>query len=125
MGITGVAIALLLVYAADVAVIESTGNEQGFLAVDAHVRSIGLGLPALILPFVAFGIARKTPSALLGIMIIVVGVLIILGGAFVLANTDPVQAEESDRPMGAEAGMLIVAGAIHVGLGAFKIRRSI
>lgn len=125
IGMVGVAIALLLIYAADVAVIESTEQEQGFLPIDAKARGMGLGLPALILPFIAYGIARKTPSALLGAMIIVTGALIMFGGAFVLVNADPVQAEESGRPVNMEAGMLLVAGAIHMGLGAFKIRRSI
>jgi len=124
IGITGIAIALLLVYAADVAVVESTEEGEGFLPFDSMVRGMGLGLPALILPFIAFGIARKSPSVTLGVMIIITGALILIGGIFVLASMDPVEAAETDRPMGAETGMLVAAGIVHIGLGVFKIRKS-
>ena len=45
--ITGIAIALLVVYASDVAVVEITGNEEGFIPFDHKTRGMGLGLPAL------------------------------------------------------------------------------
>ena len=48
----GVAIALLVIYASDVAVNEVSG--EGFLGDDHQARGFGLGMPALILPIIAF-----------------------------------------------------------------------
>ncbi len=122
--ITGIAIGLLVIYAADVAVVEITGNEEGFIPFDHKTRGMGLGLPALILPFIAYFISRKEPSKGLGGMIIVAGFLIIFGGAFVIGNADPVEAEASGRNVMSEAAPLIVAGAIQIGLGILKIKKS-
>lgn len=124
IAITGIAIALLVIYAADVAVIEISGNEEGFLPFDHKTRGMGLGLPALILPFIAYFISRKEPSKGLGGMIIVAGFLIIFGGAFVIGNADPAEAEISGRNVMSEATPLIVAGAIQIGLGILKIKKS-
>ena len=95
--ITGIAIALLVVYAADVAVVEITGNKEGFIPFDHKIRGMGLGLPALILPILAYFISRKDSSKGLGIMIIISGGLIIFGGLFVMANADLVVAKETGR----------------------------
>lgn len=122
--ITGIAIALLVVYAADVAVVEITGNDEGFIPFDHKTRGMGLGLPALILPITAYLISRKDPSKGLGIMIIIAGGLIIFGGVFVIGNADPVEAEESGRNVLSEAMPLIVAGLIQIGLGILKIKKS-
>ena len=97
MIITGIAIALLVVYGADVAAGYSNENGEGFIPFDHKTRGMGLGLPALILPIVAFFISRKEPSKGLGGMIIVAGVLIIIGGAVVIGNADPEKAEETGR----------------------------
>ncbi len=122
--ITGIAIGLLVIYAADVAVAESTGNGEGFLPFDHKARGMGLGLPALILPIVAYLISRKEPSQGLGIMIIVAGVLIVAGGVFVIGNADPVEAEESGRNVMSETAPLLIAGAVQIGLGTLKIKKS-
>ncbi len=122
--ITGIAIGLLVIYAADVAVVEITGNEEGFIPFDHKTRGMGLGLPALILPFIAYFIARKEPSKGLGGLIIVAGFLIIFGGAFVIGNADPVEVETSGRNVMSEAAPLIVAGTIQIGLGILKIKKS-
>ena len=124
MIITGIAIALLVVYGADVAAGYSNENGEGFIPFDHKTRGMGLGLPALILPIVAFFISRKEPSKALGGMIIVAGVLIILGGAVVIGNADPAEAEESGRNVLSETIPLIVAGLIQIGLGALKIVKS-
>jgi hypothetical protein len=57
---TGVSIALLVIYAMDVAVNEVSG--EGFLGDDHMARGIGLGMPAMILPIIAFFISRKEKS---------------------------------------------------------------
>ncbi len=124
--LTGIAIVLLLIYAADVAVIQAANDpdiKQGFLPFDAKIRGMALGAPALILPFVAFGMTWKSPSKILGAMIIVTGILIMAGGAFVLANADMQEAQETGRPVVMESAMLLGAGIIHIAMGAFTIYR--
>ena len=122
--ITGIAIGLLVIYAADVAVVEITGDDEGFIPFDHKTRGMGLGLPALILPITAYLISRKNPSKSLGIMIIIAGGLIIFGGVFVMVNADPVAAKETGRNVMSESVPLLVAGAIQIGLGILKIRKS-
>ena len=121
--ITGIAIGLLVIYGADVAASYSNDSGEGFIPFDHKTRGIGLGLPALILPIIAFFISRKEPSKILGVMIIVAGILIIIGGAVVIGNADPVEAEETGRDVMAETVPLIVAGLIQIGLGAIKLKK--
>ena len=124
ISITGIAIGLLVIYGADVAVGYSTESGEGFIPFDHKTRGMGLGLPALILPFIAYFISRKEPSKGLGGMIIIAGILILTGGAVVIGNADPVEAEESGRDVLSETVPLLVAGAIQIGLGILKIKKS-
>lgn len=121
--ITGIAIALLVVYGMDVVVGYSTDSGDGFIPFDHKTRGMGLGLPALILPIVAFFISKKESSKSLGIMIIVTGVLIIIGGAVVIGNAEAME-EASGRSILAETVPLIVAGLVQIGLGILKIKKS-
>ena len=121
--ITGIAIALLVVYGMDVVVGYSSDSGDGFIPFDHKTRGMGLGLPALILPIVAFFISRKDPSKVLGIMIIIAGILIIIGGAVVIGNADAME-EASGRSVLSETIPLIVAGLVQIGLGLIKIKKS-
>jgi len=121
--ITGIAIALLVVYGMDVVVGYSSDSGEGFIPFDHKTRGMGLGLPALILPIIAFFISRKDPSKILGIMIIVAGILIIIGGAVVIGNADAME-EASGRSILSETIPLIVAGLVQIGLGILKIKKS-
>lgn len=118
--ITGIAIGLLLVYAADVAVAMSSGDIHGFLPLDHMQRGIGLGGPALVLPIIAFFISRREPSRALGMMIVISGILIMVGGMAVLANPSP----ESSRDPAASAVMLFAPAVIQLALGGIKLVRS-
>lgn len=122
--ITGIAIALLVVYGADVAAGYSSDTGEGFIPFDHKTRGMGLGLPALILPIIAFFISRKEPSKGLGIMIIIAGILIIVGGAVVIGNADPAEAEETGRNVLSETIPLLIVGIIQIGLGVIKIKKS-
>ena len=122
--ITGIAIVLLVIYAADIAIGYSSDNGEGFIPFDHKTRGMGLGLPAMILPIVAYLITRKEPSKVLGILIIISGILIITGGAVVIGNADPVQVEESGRNIISETMPIIIAGLIQIGLGILKIKKS-
>ena len=122
--LTGIAIGLLVIYGADVAVGYSSESGEGFIPFDHATRGMGLGLPALILPIIAYFISRKEPSKTLGIMIIIAGILIIIGGAVVIGNADPAKSAESGRNVLSETIPLIIAGLIQIGLGLIKIKKS-
>ncbi|MCH9657378.1 hypothetical protein K0U27_01565 [archaeon] len=122
--ITGIAIALLTIYGIDVAISYSNEDGEGFIPLDHKTRGMGLGLPALILPIVAYFISRKDPSKGLGVMIIVAGALIIIGGVVVIGNADMEKAAETGRNVLSETVPLIVAGLIQIGLGMLKIKKS-
>jgi len=122
--ITGIAIVLLLIYAADLAIGYSSDNGEGFIPFDHKTRGMGLGLPAMILPIIAYVISRKEPSKGLGILIIIAGILIITGGAVVIGNADMAAAAESGRNVVSETMPIVVAGVIQIGLGILKIKKS-
>lgn len=117
--ITGIAIGLLAIYLADVGA--AMGTDQGFLPFDHKTRGLALGGPAMALPIIGFFISRNEPSKTLGIMLFVVGIMIIVGGAVFLANAP---AEMVERNPMADAGPLFVVGAFQIALGAIKIRKS-
>lgn len=121
--LTGIAIGLLVLYAADVAVAMSSDSDHGFLPLDHMQRGMGLGGPALILPIIAFFISRNEPSKGLGVMIIISGVLIVIGGIVVLVNPAPA-AESSDRDPISSMAMMFIPAAIQLALGAIKISKS-
>ncbi len=124
--LTGIAIGLLLLYGADVASSISVDGEigerkDGFLPLNDMQRGIGLGVPALILPIIAFFISLKEPSKGLGVMIIIAGILIIIGGIAVVANPSP---ESADRDPVGSVVMLFAPAIIQLALGAIKIKKS-
>lgn len=117
--ITGISIALLVIYGADVAV--SKASEQGFIPFDHKIRGMGLGAPAMILPIIGFFISRKEPSKVLGAMLIASGILILVGGAAFLSMA-PTADVAARNPL-SEAGPLFAVGAFQIALGALKIRK--
>lgn len=117
---TGISIALLVIYGADVAV--SMGSDHGFLPFDHMTRGMGLGAPAMILPIIGFFISRKEPSRILGIMLIAAGALILVGGAAFL-SMPPSEDAERARNVISEAGPLFAVGAFQIALGIIKIRK--
>lgn len=121
--LTGIAIALLIVYGADVSVSMGNDAKEGFLPLNDMQRGIGLGGPALILPIIAFFISLKQPSKGLGIMIIIAGILIIIGGMAVVANPSP-SSESSDRDPIGSVVMLFAPALIQIALGIIKIKKS-
>ncbi len=119
---TGISIALLVIYALDVAVNEIAG--EGFLGSDAMARGIGLGMPALILPIVSFFISRKEKSSMLGIMLIISGLLIIIGGIALFVLEPSPEAQEAGRSILERAAPLFAGGVLVVALGAIKLKKS-
>ena len=127
--ITGIAIALLVIYGADVAAgvnVDGEVGEQGdgFLQMDHMTRGLGLGGPAMILPLIAYFISRNDSSKGLGGMILTTGILIIIGAITVIGMADLSEAQETARNPFMETAPLLIVGAIQVGLGALKIKKS-
>ena len=119
MIITCIAIALLVIYGADVASSTNADGEKsdGFLPLDDMQRGMGLGVPAIILPIIAFFISLKEPSKGLGGMIIISGALILAGGIALVGTPAPEGVERNPA-------MLFVPGIIQIALGAIKIKKS-
>ena len=120
--ITGISIALLVIYGSDIAIAGGTG--EGFLGSDHMARGIGLGLPAMILPIIAFFISRKEKSGGLGIMLIISGVLILIGGIALFVLEPSPEAQETGRSVIEMAAPLFGGGALIVALGAIKLKNS-
>jgi len=118
--LSGISVILLVIYGIDV-MVGSGGAGEGFLPFDAMTRGIGLGMPPIILSFIAFFISKKPPFKGLGIMLILTGALIIIGGAISMASA--AESENSAR-MAGEGGGLIVIGVIITALGGIKIKKS-
>ena len=117
--ITGIAIVLLMIYGADVAASANVDGEKGdgLLRLDDMQRGIGLGVPAIILPIIAFFISLKESSKGLGGMIIISGVLILAGGIALVGTPAPEGVERNPA-------MLFAPGIIQIALGAIKIKKS-
>ena len=124
LAITGIAIALLVIYGADVAAGVDNPDKQGFLAMDHKARGYGLGGPAMVLPIIAYFISRSDSSNGRGAMIIIAGILIIIGGVTVIGMADLSEMSETTRNPIMETVPLLVVGGIQIGLGAVKIKKS-
>ena len=122
--ITGIALALLIIYGADAAAGMDNPDKQGFLAMDHKTRGLGLGGPAMVLPLIAYFISRNDSSKGLGAMIVITGILIIIGAATVIGMAEPSEAQETARNPLMETAPLLVVGGIQMGLGVLKIKKS-
>ena len=122
--ITGIAIALLVIYGADVAAGMDNPDKHGFLDMDHKTRGYGLGGPAMALPLIAYFISRNDSSKGLGGMILITGILIIIGAITVIGMADLSEAEETARNPLMETAPLLVVGGIQMGLGILKIKKS-
>ena len=122
--ITGIALALLIIYGADAAAAVDNPDKQGFLAMDHKTRGFGLGGPAMVLPLIAYFISRNDSSKGLGAMIVITGILIIIGAATVISMADSSEAQETARNPFMEVAPLLVVGGIQMGLGILKIKKS-
>mgnify|MGYP000604383361 FL=1 len=122
--ITGIAIALLVIYGADVAAGTDNPDKEGFLALDHKARGYGLGGPAMVLPLIAYFISRNDSSKGLGGMILIAGILIIIGGVTVIGMADLSESQETARNPFMENVPLLVVGGIQMGLGVLKIKKS-
>ena len=124
LAITGIAIALLVIYGADVAAGTDNPDKEGFLAMDHKARGYGLGGPAMVLPLIAYFISRNDSSKGLGGMILIAGILIIIGGVTVIGMSDLSESQETARNPFMETVPLLIVGGIQMGLGVLKIKKS-
>jgi len=114
-----ISIILLMIYGIDVMI--AGGSGDGLLPFDAMTRGIGLGMPPIILSFIAFFMSKKPPFKGLGVLLIVTGVLIIIGGAMFFISAE--ESQNTARMVG-EGGGLIAIGIIIMALGGIKIKKS-
>ena len=122
--ITGISIALLVIYGADAAAGAGNPDHQGFLDMDHKTRGLGLGGPAMVLPLIAYFISRNDSSKGLGGMILIAGILIIIGAVTVIGMADLSEADETARNPFMETAPLLIVGGIQMGLGVLKIKKS-
>ena len=122
--ITGIALALLIIYGADAAAGMDNPESSGLFDMDHKTRGLALGGPALVLPIIAYFISRNDSSKGLGGMIIISGILIIIGAATVIGMAEPSEAQETARNPLMETAPLLVVGGIQMGLGVLKIKKS-
>jgi hypothetical protein len=120
--ITAISISLLVIYGSDAAVGGGTG--KGFLPFDHKVRGIGLGIPSVALPIIAYVISRKDSSVLLGVLIIISGLLTVIGSVAFLAMQNSIDVSNSSKNRMSEFAPVIALGAFIIGLGVIKIRKS-
>ena len=124
IAITGLAIALQVIYGSDAAAGAGNPDHQGFLDMDHKTRGIGLGGPAMVLPLIAYFISRNDSSKGLGGMILVTGILIIIGAVTVIGMADLSEADETSRNPFMETAPLLIVGGIQMGLVLLKIKNS-
>jgi len=124
LAITGISIALLVIYGADAAAGMDNPDKQGFLDMDHKTRGLGLGGPAMVLPLIAYFISRNDSSKGLGGMILIAGILIIIGAVTVIGMADLSEADETSRNPFMETAPLLIVGGIQMGLGILKIKKS-
>ena len=122
--ITGISIALLVIYGADAAAGAGNPDHQGFLDMDHMTRGLGLGGPAMVLPLIAYFISRNDSSKGLGGMILITGILIIIGAVTVIGMADLSEVTETTRNPLMETAPLLIVGGIQMGLGVLKIKKS-
>ena len=138
--ITGISIALLVIYGADAAAGAGNPDHQGFLDMDHMTRGLGLGGPEMVLPLIAYFISRNDSSKGLGGMILITGILIIIGAVTVIGMADISEWEEEEIPDECserglncppskrnplmEVAPLLMVGGIQMGLGILKIKKS-
>ena len=119
--ITSISIILLVIYGADAAMGDGTG--QGFLPFDHKIRGVTLGIPSVALPIIAYVITRNEPSKILGILITISGLLTVIGSAAFLGMQD-ITAMGETKSRASEFAPVIAIGALIVGLGIMKIKKS-
>jgi len=122
--ITGISIALLVIYGADAVIAAGNPDHQGFLDMDHMTRGLGLGGPAMVLPLIAYFISRNDSSKVLGGMILVAGILIIIGAVTVIGMADLSETDETARNPLMETAPFLIVGGIQMGLGVLKIKKS-
>ncbi len=124
--ITGIAIALLVIYGADVAAGVTAGAQgsSGLFDMDHKTRGLALGGPAMILPLIAYFISRNDSSKGLGGMILITGILIIIGAITVIGMADLSEDKETTHNPFMETAPLQTVGAHQIGITANKNTQS-
>ncbi|MDE1818792.1 MAG: hypothetical protein KGI19_09345 [Thaumarchaeota archaeon] len=114
-----ISIAMLCIYGADV--IAANGSKMGFLPMNVSVRGSVFGIIPSAMLIISFFITRKEPSKKLGMLIIIGGALILAGTGIIVAMQS---AQSQDTRAIREMGAVLGIGIIIAILGAVKMRKS-
>ncbi len=114
-----ISIAMLGIYGADV--IAANGSKMGFLPMDVSVRGSIFGIIPSAMLIISFFITRKEPSKKLGMLIMIGGALILAGTGIIVAMQS---AQSQDTRAIREMGAVLGIGIIIVILGVIKMRKS-
>jgi hypothetical protein len=114
-----VSIIMLCIYGLDV--ITANGGKTGFLPMNVSMRGSIFGIIPSALLIISFFMTRKESSKKLGVLIIVGGALIIAGTGIILALQG---GQSQDSRAIRELGAVLGIGIIIAILGIIKIRKS-
>ena len=117
-GLLVASLILLLIYGADVAVVSSSPQGQGFLPFDEAIRGGAFGGGAVIMSIIAFVIARKEYAPIVSSLLFVNGGLII-AGMIALVAQGSVESEDMSGTF-RTIGSTMAMGALLIGLGTWK-----
>lgn len=121
--ISVISIILLVIYGADsiMAIIEHLGIQStAFLQMDVKARGMVFGIIPAILLIISYFITRKEPSPLLGVLIIIGGALMVAGVGLIFALQGSSIPSAGQR----EFGIVVGIGVVIIALGGLKIKKS-
>ena len=123
LGLTFLGIMLMVVYGVNA--ILDTG-ERAFLPFDVKTLGFVMGLPSMVLPFVAFAIMWKVPSSRLGVLFVFNGIIFLIGSiAFASMQETSATVEYSVIIENYYSLIHVIAfGVLIFFLGVFKIAKS-
>ena len=117
--ISVISIVMLCLYGLDV--IAANGGKTGFLPMSVSARGAIFGIIPSALLIISFFITRKEPSKKLGVLIIIGGALIIAGtGIILVIQGSQAQDSRAIREFGAVLGIGIIIAI----LGIIKVRKN-
>jgi len=123
IGLTFLGIMLMVVYGVNA--ILDTG-ERAFLPIDVKILGVVMGLPSMVLPFVAFGIMWKVPSSRLGVLFLFNGIIFLIGSIAFASMQETSKTVEYSVIVENYYSLIhvMVSGAAIFFLGVFKIAKS-
>jgi len=96
--------------------LEEHPRGKGILKLEPFLRQLLLGLPALVFPFISYGLTLNRKSSFIGILMISIGILIICG---IFSNQDNIF---DDNSLNYQNIMIIITAIVIIILGLLKTK---